>query len=79
MAVTLFGERFNGSQIKAQEDKRGDKPGKGLVDLSTEQNFSQPQVQIIADREACARYGVSVNEILEVVELAIGGELLMSF
>ena len=26
----------------------------GLVDLSLEQSFGQPQVQIIADRDACS-------------------------
>jgi len=31
-------------------------------------------VQIVADREACARYGVNVSDILEIVELAVGGE-----
>ena len=45
----------------------------GLVDLSVEQSFGQPQVQIIPDRAACSRYGISVGEIQELVELAVGG------
>jgi len=79
LAVTLFGEDLTVLKDKAQEIKEVISSVKGLVDLSTEQNFGQPQVQIIADREACARYGVSVNEILEVVELAIGGEIVDEF
>ena len=48
----------------------------GLVDLNTEQALGQPQIQVIADRSACARYGVTVGEILEIVELAVGGEVV---
>jgi len=59
---------------KAEEIYEVIMPVHGLVDLATEQSFGQPQVQIIADREACSRYGVNVADILEVVELAIGGE-----
>ena len=47
-----------------------------MVDLSIEQSFGQPQVQIIADRKACSRYGITVNQILELVELAVGGEVI---
>jgi len=43
-----------------------------------EQSFGQPQVQIVADREACSRHGVPVSEVLEIVELAIGGEVIDS-
>ena len=74
LAIKLYGDDLNVLKIKAEEIKEVITPVKGLVDLSTEQSFGQPQVQIIADREACARYGVNVSDILEVVELAIGGE-----
>jgi cobalt-zinc-cadmium resistance protein CzcA len=33
---------------------------------------------VVADREACARYGVTVSEIMEMVELAVGGEVIDS-
>ncbi|HUV36066.1 MAG TPA: efflux RND transporter permease subunit, partial [Patescibacteria group bacterium] len=35
-----------------------------------------PQIQVIADRDACARFGVDVGEILEHVEVAIGGAVI---
>jgi cobalt-zinc-cadmium resistance protein CzcA len=76
LAVKLYGEDLNILRSKAEEIKEVIEPVPGLVDLSTEQSFGQPQVQIMADREACARYGVNVSEILEVVELAIGGEVI---
>jgi heavy metal efflux system protein len=74
LAIKVYGDDINTLRIKAEEIKEAITPVKGLVDLSTEQSFGQPQVQIVADREACARYGVNVSDILEVVELAIGGE-----
>lgn len=74
LAIKLYGEDINILRTKAEAIKEAIEPVKGLVDLSTEQIFGQPQVQIIADREACARYGVNVSDILEVVEVAIGGE-----
>lgn len=74
VAVKLFGEDLDILREKAEEIGAVLEGVPGLVDLSVEQSFGQPQVQIIADRPACARFGVSVDEILKLVELAIGGE-----
>ncbi|MBU0731232.1 MAG: CusA/CzcA family heavy metal efflux RND transporter [Proteobacteria bacterium] len=76
LAIKLFGEDLTILREKAGEIKEAIESVPGLVDLSSEQSFGQPQVQIIADREACARYGVSVSQILEMVELAVGGEVV---
>ncbi len=76
LAIKLYGEDLTILRTKAEEIKEAIEPVEGLVDLSTEQSFGQPQVQIIADREACARYGVNVADILEVIELAVGGEVV---
>lgn len=74
LAIKLYGDDINVLRVKAEEIKEVIAPIKGLVDLSVEQSFGQPQVQILADRESCARYGANVSDILKVVELAIGGE-----
>ncbi|MDF1543847.1 MAG: CusA/CzcA family heavy metal efflux RND transporter [bacterium] len=76
LAIKLYGEDLTILRTKSEEIKELIQPVEGLVDLSTEQSFGQPQVQIVADREACARYGVDVSGILDVVELAIGGEVI---
>jgi cobalt-zinc-cadmium resistance protein CzcA len=76
LAIKLYGEDLTTLRTKAEEIKKTIEPVEGLVDLATEQSFGQPQVQIIADRDACSRYGVNVSDILEVVELAIGGEVV---
>jgi len=76
IAVKLFGEDLNVLKSKAQEMHNAIDNIDGLVDLAVEQSFGQPQIQIIADRHACFRYGINVSEILELVELAIGGEVI---
>jgi len=76
LAIKLYGEDLTVLRTKAEEIKEVIEPVPGLVDLATEQSFGQPQVQIITDRDACARYGVNVSDILEVVELAVGGEVI---
>ncbi len=78
LAIKLFGEDLAVLRVKSGEIRAAIDDIPGLVDLSTEQSFGQPQVQIAADREACARYGVTVSAIMEMVELAIGGEVIDS-
>ncbi|MBW2552598.1 MAG: efflux RND transporter permease subunit [Deltaproteobacteria bacterium] len=73
LAIMIFGEDLTVLRRKAQEIHDAIDVVPGLVDLSVEQSFGQPQVQVIADRAACSRYGVNVNRVLELVELAIGG------
>lgn len=74
LAIMIFGEDLTTLRNKAQEILNAVDRVPGLVDLSVEQSFGQPQVQVIADRAACSRYGVNVSNVLEVVEMAIGGK-----
>jgi len=76
LAVKLFGEDLNVLRQKAAEIEQAIKNVEGLVDLSVEQSFGQPQVQVVVDREACATFGVNTTEILGIVELAVGGEVI---
>ena len=76
LAIKLFGDDLEVLREKSEEIKNTIDNIPGLVDLSAEKSFGQPQVQIIADRYACSRHGVNIAELLEVVELAIGGEVI---
>jgi cobalt-zinc-cadmium resistance protein CzcA len=76
LALKLYGTDLTVLESKATEIKQAIEGTPGLVDLSTEQSFGQPQLQIVADRERCARFGVDVASLLEIVELAIGGEVI---
>lgn len=76
VAIKLFGEDIDVLRAKAGAIVEAIEGVPGLVDLAAEQSFGQPQVQVIADRAACSRYGIDVSDILELVELAIGGEVI---
>ena len=76
VAVKLFGEDLNILRDKANEIRNAIDNIPGLVDLAVEQSFGQPQIQVVADRKACGRYNVNISDILEIVELAIGGEVI---
>ena len=76
LAIKLFGEDLQILRSKANQIRNAIDNIPGLVDLNVEQSFGQPQIQVIADRSACARYGINVADMLEMVELAIGGEVI---
>ncbi|NIR47632.1 hypothetical protein GWO43_04180, partial [candidate division KSB1 bacterium] len=46
----------------------------GVVDLATEQQVDVPQVRIKANRRAMAKYGVTVGELAEAIDVAFYGE-----
>ena len=73
LAVKVYGEDLEVLRAKAEEIRAAVDGIPGLVDLSVEQNFGQPQVQVVPDRYACARYGVDVVDVLEAVETGVGG------
>ena len=76
LAIKIYGEDLDIIRGKATEIRNAIDRVPGLVDLSVEQSFGQPQIQVVADREACARYGVDIAEVLEHVELSVGGEVI---
>jgi cobalt-zinc-cadmium resistance protein CzcA len=78
IAIKLFGDDLDVLQSKATEIRNSIDNIDGFVDIVLEQSLGQPQVQIIADRQACSRYGINVSEILELVETAIGGKVIDS-
>lgn len=78
LAIKVFGDDLDVLREKAHEIREAIEDVPGLVDLNTEQALGQPQIQVICDRTACARYGITVGQILEIVELAVGGEAVDS-
>jgi cobalt-zinc-cadmium resistance protein CzcA len=46
----------------------------GAVDVSIEQEGPQPQLVIQPDRTLCARYNVRIEDVMKLVNMAIGGE-----
>ncbi|WP_289054330.1 efflux RND transporter permease subunit [Carboxylicivirga marina] len=76
IAIKIFGQDLNqlfvlGNQVKAVVDKI-----EGLVDVNVEQQTEIPQIQIKADREKLAAYGISMTAFNEFVDVAFAGEKL---
>ncbi len=74
LAITLFGDDLD--QLVRTGDQIQDVVARipGAVDIQTEQVTGQPQLQIHVDRTAISRYGLNVDDVLDVVETAVGGE-----
>ncbi|MBK9409759.1 MAG: efflux RND transporter permease subunit [Gemmatimonadetes bacterium] len=48
----------------------------GIADLQLEQQADVPQLRIRADRTALARYGMSVGQLAEAIDVALNGEVV---
>ena len=74
LSITVFGEDLD--QLVGLGDQIQDVVAKvpGAVDIQTEQVTGQPQLQIKVDRAAIARYGLNVDDVLQGIQTAIGGE-----
>jgi copper/silver efflux system protein len=48
----------------------------GVADLQLEQQMDVPQLQIRADRNAMARYGMTVGQLAEAIDVAFNGEVV---
>jgi cobalt-zinc-cadmium resistance protein CzcA len=76
IAIKVFGEDLATIRNTADTIKRSLEGVPGLVDLSAEQSYGQPQVQVIVDRDRAERFGVAADAIMELVETAVGGRAI---
>jgi Cu(I)/Ag(I) efflux system membrane protein CusA/SilA len=76
IAIKLFGMDLNkmfaiGNQIKASiEDIEG------IADLNVEQQVERPQLKIEPKREILAKYGITLPEFAEIVNVMLAGEVV---
>ena len=76
LAIKVYGEDLDQIRSTAEKMRAAIVDIEGLVDLSVEQSFGQPQLKVLLDHEALARYGVPGDTVLEQVEMAIGGHVV---
>ncbi len=74
IAIKLFGTDLNKMFMMGNQIQNAIVDIPGLVDVSVEQQVEIPQIQIRANREMLARYGITMNRFNEFVELAFAGE-----
>lgn len=76
IAIKLFGDDLNkmfslGNQIK---EAIGNIPG--IADLNVEQQIERPQLKITPKREMLAKYGITLPEFSEYINVALAGEVI---
>ena len=76
LAIKVYGEELDEIRETAESLRAAIEGVDGLVDLSVEQSFGQPQVQVVLNHEALARYGVAGERVLDLVETAVGGRVV---
>ena len=74
IAIKLYGEEMEILKDKANEIAEVVKKVEGSTDVQVEKVSGLAYLQIEIDRAAIARYGISVADINEVLELASGGK-----
>jgi heavy metal efflux system protein len=79
LVVKIFGPDLGVLQEKAGEAERVLSGVHGVADLAVEQQFGQPQLRFEIDRAAIARYGLSVSDVNDAVETAVGGKAVTQF
>ncbi|MEX0994844.1 MAG: efflux RND transporter permease subunit, partial [Balneolaceae bacterium] len=76
IAVKIFGTDLFRLRALAEEVRRQMETVEGVVDLSVEQQQNVPQIQIRPDRRALARYGITIQQLAEMVDVAFAGEVV---
>src|SRR5206468_10877462 len=74
VAIKLFGDDLDALRQSAVEVKRTLEQVPGVADLAVVHSAELPQVHVVVDRKAIARYGLNIADVQDVVETAIGGQ-----
>jgi cobalt-zinc-cadmium resistance protein CzcA len=73
LSIKLYGNDPNKLQSLADQTVDILKRIRGAADVGADQLIGQPQVQITIDRAAIARFGLSVADVQQIIETALGG------
>ncbi|MHC1707869.1 MAG: efflux RND transporter permease subunit [Bacteroidales bacterium] len=76
IAIKVFGTDLNKMFTLGNEVKSAIAGIEGLVDVNVDQQIEIPQIQIRANREMLAQYGITVEQFNEFVDISFGGEKL---
>ncbi|SHK68656.1 efflux RND transporter permease subunit [Chryseobacterium polytrichastri] len=74
LVVKIYGADFKETRRIADDVMKTLKKVPGAVDLAIDQEPPLPQLQIHANREKIAQYGLNVSKVAELIEVAIGGK-----
>ena len=76
IAIKLFGPDLNELFTLGNRIKGAVSGVEGIADLNVEQQVERPQLQIKPKREMLARYGITLPEFSEFIEVALAGRVV---
>ena len=76
IAIKLFGDDLSRLYLIGNQIKNATSNVEGLVDVVVEQQTEVPQIQVRADRDKLARYGLTIADFNQVLMTAFQGEPL---
>ena len=76
LALKIYGEDMVESRRIAEEVKAIVEGIEGSADVGIMEEPFLPQLQIVADRDKIAQYGLNVADVAELIEVAIGGKAI---
>jgi cobalt-zinc-cadmium resistance protein CzcA len=75
LAVKIFGPDLNTLEAKGKAIKAVLEHVRGIKDVTLVQELGQPSLTIKIDRDKAARYGVNVDDINNLIQTGIGGDV----
>ena len=75
LAVKVFGPDLNTLEAKGKAIKAVLERVRGIRDVTLVQELGQPSLTIKIDRDKAARYGVNVDDINNLIQTGIGGDI----
>lgn len=76
LAVKVYGDDITDTRHIADKVVNVLRTIPGAADVAIDQEPPLPQLQIIADRDRIARYGLNFSDVADMIELAIGGKAI---
>ncbi|MBL7960512.1 efflux RND transporter permease subunit [bacterium] len=76
IAVKVFGPDLYRLRFIGQEVKKQMEDIEGIADLALEQQIEVPQITVKANRTMMARYGLTVADLSEAIDVAFNGEVV---
>lgn len=74
IAIKVFGTELSKMYMVGNQIQNAIQGIDGLVDVAVEQQVETPQLQVRANRAALAKYGISMEDFNEFIEMAFAGE-----
>ena len=76
LAIKIYGEDLTESRRIAEQITKVMTDIQGAADIGIMEEPFLPQLQIVADRDKIAQYGLNVADVAELIEVAIGGKAI---